>query len=366
MKKLATMLALGACSAFSLQVETSGYLNSDMYSEMFKNAASKTDHNLHSNLSFDLNTSVVMDEGFKLHVGLRATSLDAQGNPSPAPYGKGLIGDANSRWPQVHLNGVMAEWEFTENGSLVVGDLSYSGGVPQFYRFKDSYYYSSILSSNDLRGFGFKAGGLETYLGFSDANEKSMRLFGAFTLDLLDRPEQKATVRPFFDMILQGGGRDGRRFTWGIEGDFSSVFRSIDYNIHYAGGYLPLSPEGTTTLLVEPSLQWKNLTLNLSYFRAWPPADRQGNDISYYLAVPVEQWFYVEPGFDLNDHFALGLGFEWLEPDTKISGDDFMYTRATMYLYPNANSSIQVYAGYEAHKTGPTFFRTGLMTQVEF
>lgn len=274
------------------------------------------------------------------------------------------IDDENSRWGSWAFDGLQFQWEFYRKAKFVLGDLTWSGGAMNYYGYSSSQEYGSISKDTWVRGVGFELGDRgSVYLGAPDANNHAVWGYAGYTFSLVDRTEEKWSVRPLGDMVFKNGGRE-RRWTFGTETDYSRSLQAWNYGIHAAWGALPYHSKTSYTFLVEPSLNIGDFSLAGTFYQALlGDEDAAAADQT---DIPSEQFVYIEPGISVHPKFSMGLGGEYHDFDMDSDGNKFWAAVPTFYLYPSEEVSITFWTKYQWVIKGADLMSFGVAGKAEF
>ncbi|MCL2283757.1 MAG: hypothetical protein FWC26_10635 [Fibromonadales bacterium] len=351
-------IALLAYAAFAADVSFDGTLEADYgnYLEkdfVVKNAANH-DLRLKMNVEMDENVRVILGAASKSPYSLMRHRDEA------TPI------SSDDRWSPFVFDGISLEWTVSRGLTFIFGDLFYSFGSFNYYYWRNSDYYATILTTQGMRGLGARLGNDGyVYIGASDDNNKSGRVVAsyAFPIPGLNQVNNKFTIAPMLDFI-KGGGRD-HRYTFGIDANYSRSYTDLNYALRFVYGVHPSHGNYVNTFAVEPSLNYKSFSIAGMYYAA-VLADSTESEKSITIDdtyAADEMLVYVEPSFAFNKYFSLGAGFEWHDPGKEK--DDWFFIPITGYVYPTAGMSLAFWLGYaitEGHNN-PGF---GISSSVKF
>jgi hypothetical protein len=355
---LFVLLVLTVVPSFAVKADVNGQLNTDLsviYDEDFTPHYVPThDLEVGLNIPFDEAVSVKLtleaqsQKTFISGTDTFSTIVRPRDQYIRTALNRGQITESESDWPasenlkfpSPYLYQILFNWEFTEGGSLLFGDLIYSAGGTSYYGFRHPQ-YASIVQETSLRGFGFHASDLKFYIGSTDRNFNSLATFISYAVPLLERRNLKLMVRPLADLVLHGGGRK-HNYTLGTEYEFSHSLSKINYGIKGAAGLIPYENDEVYTLLAEPSV---NLTKDFSMGFIAYHAFLVDPKISAALQTDVpEQSFYVfEPSLALTEKSAIGLPIEYHDPLVDLDKDEYWQVTPTVYFYPNAYMNLDIW-----------------------
>ncbi len=269
---------------------------------------------------------------------------------------------------------LLAKWNFTKNGTLMLGDFTYSAGKTNLSRASDSLKFASIFREQSLRGFGIKASGATVYTGIIDSAQSSMGIYASYDVDIINKPKTKFSVKPVVDWVMLGDGTksqllsvnpgangtspdtnvievSGRNREWnmGVEYAYSSYVSSMEYSISGAFGLLPYAGENTYTMLIEPSINIAKFSFGMGAYYA---ALADDGELSYMQTDMPEQYFlYMEPTFELHPKITVGLLYEYHDQSFKTDKDMMQVITPAFYLYPNDALEIRAMAGMTLNET---------------
>lgn len=344
------MLAI-ASLASATEVSLHGVLNADIANNLDEswksNNAANQDLNLTTRAEFDDKTAV---EVYFTNTSTTSVPGDSTGATQESVIRsvdgrQASIADPNSRWSSMAFGGIQFQWEFYRKAKLLLGDLTWSGGGMNYYGYSWSKAYGTISKEVTVRGIGFGLGDRgNVYIGAPSVNNDALWGYAGYTFSLVNRTEEKWSVRPMGDMVFKNGGR-ARRWTFGTETDYSRSTQSMDYGMHAVWGAIPYHDNTTYTFLVEPSMNIGNFSLAGSFYQAMLADDKiaAGDQVD----ISSEQFFYVEPGISVHKKFSMGLGGEYHDFDLDSKGNEFWACVPTFYLYPSEEMSITFWTKYQ-------------------
>lgn len=369
-RKITLPLLAIATLASAAEVSIHGSLSADLANNLDQSWKS----NNAANQDLDLTTRAQFDE--KTAVELYITNYSTMSKPGDTTGERqasvirsvdgrqASIADGDSRWGELVFDGIQFQWEFYRKATFVLGDLFWSGGGMNYYGYSWEQEYGSIMKTNTVRGVGFNLGDRgNIYLGAPDANGRALWGYAGYTFSLVNRTEEKWSVRPMGDMVFKNGGRE-RRWTFGTETDYSRSTKSVNYGLHAVWGAVPYHDNTTYTFLLEPSLNIGSFSLAATYYQAML-ADDELPAIDQ-VDIPSEQFFYIEPGVSVHPKFSMGLGGEYHDFDLDSDGNEFWACVPTFYLYPSEEMTITFWSKYQWIMQGSDLVSFGVSGQVEF
>lgn len=368
MKKHLLPAIVLASFAQAAEVSFSGSMSADYSNNMDE---SWKPHNS-ANQDISLTTQIAFDEktSVELYLASRSTVLDADSNRitsvvrSVEDGRSAKLDDSESRWGNIAFYGIQFQWEFSRYASLLVGDMTWSGGAMNYYGYSSSVNYGSITKDVTVRGIGFDLGGEgEVYLGAPDANNSAVWGFASYTFAMTDRTDEKWMVRPLGDMVFKNGGR-ARRWTLGVETQYSKSTQTIDYAISAAAGMIPFKDKKTYTLLAEPSMSYKSFSIGATLYQAF--LANADSAISLQSDIPEERFASLEPSFKIHPKASIGLGGEYHDPSLQDDQDEYAACVPSVSLYPSEEMEITLWSKYRFQLEGADLFSVGVAASVEF
>jgi len=367
-------LSLPLLAIFSLsqatEVTISGVMSADIENNL---DASWKAHNS-ANQDITLTTRAQFDEkaAVELYITNYSTVTDSATGVTRAsvvrsvePGRSAEVANPNSRWGTLAFDGIQFQWEFLRKAKLLVGDMTYYGGSMNYYGYRWTQEYGTILKETYLRGLGFDLGGDgQIYVGAPDANNSAVWGYAGYSIPILKRTDEKFMIRPMGDLVFKNGGRQNR-WTLGAETQYSrSISSNLNYGVSGAWGMIPYQNKSTHTFLVEPSIGYKEFSLAGTYYQALP--SNKDSSIALQTSIPEEQFVSIEPSFSPHPKFSFGLGGEFHNPNKRIKGDDYFATVPTFYLYPAEKMSITFWTKYQWMMQAADVVKLGLSSEVKF
>ena len=380
MRKLILPIALAATGfAMAADIEIHGNVDFD-FASYFNRDFDPTNA---ANQDIDLFVKANLDENVSVTVFTNTKSNITKGEGA-AEIRHGLarstaITSDDDRYTAFNFDGVELRWKPFQDVSLVFGDLTYNAGTFNYYFWRDPSRYAAISRDQSVRGFGIEVGNEKFgdgkfYIGATDDSKSAIAVFGTYALKLLNRPDEHLTITPSVDWVF--GSEVGRGYTYffGTELDYSKSLEILNYSVYAAYGIHPYKGEAVHSFLVEPSLNYGIFNLGLNYFYAI--VNKGDSDDEAYRAAPQiftedQMLFAIEPSFDITKKFSLGVSFEYHDPDSEISKDEFEFLGMNFYLYPTINTNVTFWFGYNFSKNknpvvGKTKFALGMSAHAEF
>ena len=380
MRKLILPIALAATGfAMAADIEIHGNVDFD-FASYFNRDFDPTNA---ANQDIDLSVKANLDENVSVTVFTNTKSNITNGEGA-AEIRHGLarstaITSDKDRYTAFNFDGVELRWKPFQDVSLVFGDLTYNAGTFNYYFWRDPSRYAAISRDQSLRGFGIEVGNEKFgdgkfYIGATDDSKSAIAVFGTYALKLLNRPDEHLTITPSVDWVF--GSEVGRGYTYffGTELDYSKSLEILNYSVYAVYGIHPYKGEAVHSFLVEPSLNYGIFNLGLNYFYAI--VNKGDSDDENYRAAPQiftedQMLFAIEPSFDITKKFSLGVSFEYHDPDSEISKDEFEFLGMNFYLYPTINTNVTFWFGYNFSKNknpvvGKTKFALGMSAHAEF
>lgn len=286
-----TVLAIsgfGVSSIWAADVSFSGFFDGDVAG--YYNTDTKV-MDFQANHELDLTATVKVND--KVSVDLYGTSYTAHpvtGGTVPAQGNA-----AGARWTGFDYDGFVASVKASEALGFKFGDLSYSSGQFNYYGYKRTNTYAVGLKDRGFRGLQADYMGLTLATGADKLNEYGA--YAAYNLDIAG-----STVKPFFSMTS-----DQVTDSTSMRSGFDATVVMGDHKIKIAAAaYKDKGDEVSSTLAFEPILAFGSATVAATFFMAVLD-DTDPTAVN----VPEKMFFYVEPGFALNDVVSVGLPLEY-------------------------------------------------------
>ena len=355
MRKLILPIALAATGfAMAADVEIHGNVDFDFASYFDKDF----DPTNAANQDIDLSVTANLDENVSVTV-FTNTKSNITNSDQSAEIRHGLarstaINSDADRYTAFNFDGVELRWTPFQDVSFIFGDLTYNAGTFNYYFWRDPSRYAAISRDQSIRGFGVEVGNQKFgdgkfYIGATDDSKASIAVFGTYALKLLNRPDEHLTITPSVDWVF--GSEVGRGYTYffGTELDYSKSLDILNYSVYAVYGLHPYKGDAVHSFLVEPSLNYDIFNLGFSYYYA---IVNKGED--YKAADQIftddQMLFAIEPSFNITKKFALGVSFEYHDPDAEVSKDEFKFLGMNFYLYPTLNTNVTFWFGYNFSK----------------
>ncbi len=355
MRKLILPIALAATGfAMAADVEIHGNVDFDFASYFNRdfdptNAANQ-DIDLSVTANLDENVSVTVFTNTKSNI---TNSDQASEIRHGLPRSTAITSDKD-RYTAFNFDGVELRWKPFQDVSFVFGDLTYNAGTFNYYFWRDPSRYAVISRDQSVRGFGVEVGNNKFgdgkfYIGATDDSKAAIAVFGTYALKLLNRPDEHLTITPSVDWVF--GSEVGRGYTYffGTELDYSKSLDILNYSIYAVYGLHPYKGDAVHSFLVEPSLNYNIFNLGFSYFYAIVNKD-DGYKAADQIFTDDQMLFAIEPSFNITKKFALGVSFEYHDPDAEVSKDEFKFLGMNFYLYPTLNTNVTFWFGYNFSK----------------
>ena len=355
MRKLILPIALAATGfAMAADVEIHGNVDFDFASYFNRdfdptNAANQ-DIDLSVTANLDENVSVTVFTNTKSNI---TNSDQASEIRHGLPRSTSITSDKD-RYTAFNFDGVELRWKPFQDVSFVFGDLTYNAGTFNYYFWRDPSRYAVISRDQSVRGFGVEVGNNKFgdgkfYIGATDDSKAAIAVFGTYALKLLNRPDEHLTITPSVDWVF--GSEVGRGYTYffGTELDYSKSLDILNYSIYAVYGLHPYKGDAVHSFLVEPSLNYIIFNLGMSYFYAIVNKD-DGYKAADQIFTDDQMLFAIEPSFNITKKFALGVSFEYHDPDAEVSKDEFKFLGMNFYLYPTLNTNVTFWFGYNFSK----------------
>ena len=355
MRKLILPIALAATGfAMAADVEIHGNVDFDFASYFDKdfdptNAANQ-DIDLSVTANLDENVSVTVFTNTKSNI---TNSDQASEIRHGLPRSTAITSDKD-RYTAFNFDGVELRWKPFQDVSFIFGDLTYNAGTFNYYFWRDPSRYAAISRDQSIRGFGVEVGNQKFgdgkfYIGATDDSKASIAVFGTYALKLLNRPDEHLTITPSVDWVF--GSEVGRGYTYffGTELDYSKSLDILNYSVYAVYGLHPYKGDAVHSFLVEPSLNYDIFNLGFSYYYAIVNKGEDYNAADQ-IFTDDQMLFAIEPSFIITKKFALGVSFEYHDPDAEVSKDEFKFLGMNFYLYPTLNTNVTFWFGYNFSK----------------
>ncbi len=387
-RKTIGMISVVAASLFAVDMDFHGNITTEVGTDL---PVEKFDPTYFAENDLRLIGSLKLNDGVSLDVTFHNYSSVGVDRSDLATIGQGygnyafLSEDTSSTALNKHLYKrtvdknalpvqLLAKWDFTKNGTLMLGDFTYSAGKSSLHRASDSLKFATIFREQSLRGFGIKASGATVYTGIIDSVQSSMGIYASYDVDIINKPKTKFSVKPMVDWVMLGDGTSsrqvsvvpgvngtrpdtnvievtGRNREWnmGVEFAYSSYVNSMEYAVSGALGLLPHAGENTYTVLIEPSINVGSFSLGMGAYYA---ALAKENELSYMQTdMPEQYFFFMEPTFELHPKITVGLLYEYHDESFKTDKDMMQVITPAFYLYPNDALEIRTMAGMTLNET---------------
>lgn len=377
MRKLILPIALSVTGlAIAADIEVHGSVNMD-YATYFDD---EFDPKNAGNQDIDLSLKANLDENVSVVVKgtTHSTFLNAKGKKEASEIRHGFARSAamgdDGRYTSFDFDGAQLRWDVSHDVSFIFGDMTYSAGAFNYYFWRDPARYAVIARETSLRGVGAefgneKYGNGKFYMGASDENSHTLDVFGSYSLMLLNRPNEHFVLTPSIEWMF--GTNIGRPYTYtlGTEIDYSKNLDNMNYGVYAVWGLHPYKGRGVHSFLIEPSFNYSVFNLGMSFFYAMVDKDYEPGD---QIFTDDQKMFSVEPSFNLHKKVTLGVSYEYHDPDTETSDDQFHFLGMNLYVYPTLKTQVTFWFGYnfteEDSETlaGDTHFSMGISASAEF
>ena len=286
--------------------------------------------------TFDLDFDVKFNDSWSAFVGVEADGLEA--------------------YPDIYLNGAYLQYR---NNLLAVkvGDMTYSEGAFNYYRYDDATYYAAGMKEQSLRGAELDIFGILFAVGFS-ANENTMNVRGsredddqfaffthlAYDLDIMGQKLRPYVDYKGYDLDDGKNGKTINKLRAGLFMDLS-FFEILD--IHAGYGFFDdvvtrSKPVVSHTFLIEPVVHKGPFSLNGSLFYALL-ADNP--DRATVIDLPERFYIYAEPAMQFLDELKVGVMGEYHTNglDDDKTNNEFAYLGPKIYFNPSKYIAMQMY-----------------------
>jgi hypothetical protein len=208
---------------------------------------------------------------------------------------------------------------------LTAGDFTVTEGGYSYYAYKRTLFYSAIMKENYFRGLGIDFKGVSLYAGSSDLSNTATSGYLAYTYEA-----EKFSAKPF---VYISDDMDGNTF----------IKSGLSGSLKASVGYIKdPDMDASITTKLEALLAFGPVTVAGTAFYA-VLGDAPSN-----IDTPEESFYYVEPGYTVNDKFAVGLPLE-VHTRAKDAEDSDFSVYPTAYITPISGAQIVLWAG-------PTFY----------
>lgn len=303
-------------------------------------------------ISVDLGVEINEGVSFNITGTTYSTTINEDGDREKSELRRrdagAVINDEESMYSEFELDSYSFNWNFTENGTLMFGDLIYNAGATSYHGFSNSSKNAAIIPDQRIRGIGIHASDLKVYFGSPvNSNDFGISAYASYTYKVFDKADQKLALSAIGDFILSGSDRFNRG-TLGIEADYSQTIDKFAYGIYFAGAILNQTKGNNTfTILAEPSLNYKKASLSLVAYHAFLPYLPSEKDVADQAYMPEQQFFVLEPGVQLHRLIAVGIPLEYHNESVKQDDDDYFRAGFNTYLYPTSNAEFVFWGAYD-------------------
>jgi Membrane protein involved in colicin uptake len=286
--------------------------------------------------TFDLDFDVKFNDSWSAFVGVEADGLEA--------------------YPDIYLNGAYLQYR---NNLLAVkvGDMTYSEGAFNYYRYDDATYYAAGMKEQSLRGAELDIFGILFAVGFS-ANENTLNVRGSsedddqfafFTHLAYDLDIKGQKFRPYVDYkgYDLDDGKNGKTINKLRAGLFMDLSILDLLDVHAGYGFFDdvvtrSEPVVSHTFLIEPLLHKGPFSLTGSLFYALL-ADNV--DRATVIDLPERFYIYAEPAMQFLDELKVGVMGEYHTNglDDDKTNNEFAYLGPKIYFNPNKYIAMQMY-----------------------
>ena len=242
-------------------------------------------------------------------------------------------GSGDDRWPGVAFDGVSLLWKVNDHVDLTLGDYVLHYGVPKFYRLRNS---GLILPETFSRGA----------LGVFKLSEEWTLEAGLGVLDRFPLTESSVSFKLACSKLfnLYAGANidsDDTSYFYGLEVFFSGLTITLGAKQNF---------DGTSDLVLNPAIEgtYKIGEHFLLDFGALGEQNLGEEDAdltasSLFLDSHLNFWYYVEPGYQFNKLFSLGLNFNVPYGGTETLGLNF---EPRFYIDTTENTQTVFWVAY--------------------
>jgi hypothetical protein len=286
--------------------------------------------------TFDLDFDVKFNDSWSAFVGVEADGLEA--------------------YPDIYLNGAYLQYR---NNLLAVkvGDMTYSEGAFNYYRYDDATYYAAGMKEQSLRGAELDIFGILFAVGFS-ANENTMNVRGSredddqfafFTHLAYDLDIMGQKFRPYVDYkgYDLDDGKNGKTINKLRAGLFMDLSFLDLLDIHAGYGFFDdvvtrSEPVVSHTFLIEPVVHKGPFSLTGSLFYALLA---ENPDRATVIDLPERFYIYAEPAMQFLDELKVGVMGEYHTNglDDDKTNNEFAYLGPKIYFNPSKYIAMQMY-----------------------
>jgi hypothetical protein len=355
MRIIIPLLTFGAALIAS-EFKFDGSFRADLWtqSELDSESSFKSP-NTFSNHDILVNGHFFMDEGISASLSIN-THSKSEKNSSTFPYGRSRPEIKSDQFSRPEIYGYSLNWDLAENARLSMGYFPYSfGGVNSLNIYSYKKDYSSVIKERFIHGFSVKAGGIEAYVGIPDTKNRSLSAFANYQFRLADTPESKFFIKPMIELTFNQGRN--RNFIAATDFHLSGPFHAMEYTVDGSFAILPHKGDNTYSILVEPSLRYGFFSLGSGLYHAW--LAKKEISASLQTDLPVQQFFYLEPLFDIHPKFSIGIPFSVHNQSTQAPKDLMYLVQPTFYLFPTKNAQIDLFIGYSYTEKALHTFNSG-------
>ncbi|MCF0216322.1 MAG: hypothetical protein HUK21_07605 [Fibrobacteraceae bacterium] len=369
-KLLLPTLLTAAAFATAAEIEVHGNVNLD-YASYFNEDFDPTNA---ANQDIDLSLKAQLDENVSVIVNgtTKSTYVGADSSVQASEIRHGLARStamgSNGRFNSFDFDGAQLRWDVTPDVGIIFGDMTYSAGQINYYFWRDPSRYAVIVREESLRGIGVEVGNEKygqgkLYFGASEDSESSMALFATYGLPLINRTNEHFVITPSLDWMF--GDHIGRSHTYvlGTEIDYTKSLEKFNYGVYAVWGLHPYKGNGVHSFLLEPSMNYAVFNLSATFFHAIVDEDYEA---APQIMTDAQQFFAIEPSFNLHKKLTLGLNYEYRDVDVNIEKDETHYGGLSFYVYPTLNTEVVIWMGYNFDDNNDTDFAMGISGKAEF
>lgn len=368
-------------NVFSVEVEYKGDFTVDYFGAFDdERDDSNRVHNAHHD--FELEAHIGLNEGMTATFGVASTSLynDVQ---SVGPRGIRPVGtlndDLQGQAQRIDLADAYMSWEFMTDAAFQFGRWQHAAGSVNTYRpYRRNVFYSPIFKERTIGlGFGMKAAGFFGYLGADGSSYDTYNFFLSYDAPLIESRSQTLHVQPIVDFRLNDS--ETRKWHFGLDNDYSSSWKSLEYSIHNVLGYMAHFDESTWNFLLEPTVKYQDFSLGLGYYYAslaTHPASNSSNpnytvnskrnDVYNQTDMPVQQFYYIEPFIPVSQKWAIGIPVSRHDPNLYLDEDEFWEYGIATYAYPTNTAEFGLQLGFQNYAAKEAYFMVEFYSELHF
>lgn len=374
-------LSLLSLSAFAVEVEYHGDATIDYFGAF---SEERIDSNTANNVHHDIEVEghFKFNEGIGMVLGIATTSLN-NGVQSVGPRGNRplntLDDDLKGQAQRVDLADAYLSWNFTDGASFMFGRFQRAAGSINSYRpYRRNVFYSPIFKERTINaGLGLQASDFFGYIGTAGEEYDNVNIFLSYDAPLINSRKQTLNIQPIIDFRFNDA--ESRKWHLGLDNDYSSSFKDLEYSIHNVIGWMAHYESSTWNFLLEPNLKYNGFSLGMGYYYAslaTPPASRpnadnyeallQRNAVTQQTDMPVQEFYYIEPFIPVTPKWAIGLPISRHDPSVYVEDDHFWEYGIAGYVYPTDVAEVGIQVGAQNYADRKFYLMTEFYTEIHF